>query len=317
MKTILVTGSSGFVGSAVCRGLELRGCRVIRAVRRNAKPDDEAACIGDIDSKTEWTAALNRVDAVVHLAARVHQMRDNAVEPLAEFRKVNVEGTCRLAESAARAGVKRLVFMSSIKVNGDNTDGVGPFTEKDLPRPVDAYGQSKWEAEQLLWEISHRTGMEVVILRLPLVYGPEVKANFFKLVRHVARGLPLPFGSIRNRRSLLNLTNLVDAMACCLEHRAASGETFLVNDGEDVSTPELVRRIARAFDRPARLVPVPVWMMLLVGRVTGRLEQVKRFSGSLQIDSSRIRTKLGWTPPCMMEEELGRVAQWYLRHESV
>jgi nucleoside-diphosphate-sugar epimerase len=315
---IFVTGATGFVGSAVCRGLELRGSSVLRAVRRQVRPDDAAVVVGDIDSKTEWAEkALNRVDAVVHLAARVHQMRDTAADPLAEFRKVNVEGARRLAEAAAVAGVKRFVFVSSIKVNGEMTDGGRPFTEMDLPHPVDAYGISKWEAEQTLLEIGRRTGMEVVILRLPLVYGPGVKANFLKLIKHIDRGLPLPFGCIRNQRSLLGLANLVNIICCCLDHQAAAGETFLASDGDDVSTPELVRRIARAFGRPARLVPMPVWMMQLGGRAAGRPEQVMRLCGSLQIDSSKIRQKLGWTPVCTMEEELRGVAEWYSGRNSI
>jgi nucleoside-diphosphate-sugar epimerase len=314
---ILVTGSSGFVGSALCRGLELRGGSVLRAVLRHAKPDDAAVVVGDIDSKTEWAEALNSVDAVVHLAARVHQIRDTAADPMSEFRKVNVEGTRRLAEAAACAGVKRFVFLSSIKVNGEMTDGVGAFTETDLPHPTDAYGVSKWEAEQILREVGQRTGMEAVILRLPLIYGPEVKANFLKLVRHIERGRPLPFGCIRNQRSLLGLSNLVDIICCCLGHQAAAGETFLASDGDDVSTPELVRRIAGVFGRPARLVPMPVWMMKLGGRVAGRSDQVKRLCGSLRIDSSKIRRKLGWTPVCTMEEELRRVAEWYSGRNGV
>lgn len=313
---ILVTGSSGFVGSAVCRGLELRGSSVLRGVRQQAKPDDAAFVVGDIDSKTEWAEALNGVDAVVHLASRVHQMRDTATDPLAEFRKVNVEGTRRLADVAASAGVRRFVFLSSIKVNGEMTDGAGSFSEKDLPHPVDAYGVSKWEAEQALLDIEQRTGMAVVIIRLPLIYGPGVKANFLKLIQAVERGIPLPLGCIRNQRSLLGITNLVDMICCCLEHQAAGGETFLVSDGDEVSTPELVRRIAMAFGRPARLINVPVWLMKLGGRLTGRAGQVQRLCGSLQIDTSKVRQKLGWKPVCTMNEELRRVAEWYMREDG-
>ena len=307
---ILVTGSSGFVGSAVCRELELRGSSVLRAVRRHAEPNDAAVVVGDINSKTEWTEALKRVYAVVHLAARVHQMRDTADDPLEEFRRVNVEGTRRLAEEAVRTGVKRFVFLSSIKVNGEMTDGVGPFTETDLPHPVDAYGISKWETEQILREIGRRTGMEVVILRLPLIYGPGVKANFLKLIQHIERGLPLPFGRIQNQRSLLGLRNLVDLICCCIEHPSAAGEIFLASDGDDVSTPELVRRIARALGKPVRLLPVPVWMMGLCGRVTGKSDQLRRLCGSLQIDSLKVRQVLSWTPPYSISEELARVAAW-------
>ncbi|MCL5406802.1 MAG: SDR family oxidoreductase [Deltaproteobacteria bacterium] len=267
--------------------------------------------VGDIGPNTDWTAAFRGVDAVVHLAARVHMMRDRAADPLVEFRRVNVEGTRRLANSAAKAGVKRFLFLSSAKVNGEWTgNGKGPFSETDCPRPEDAYGLSKWEAEQALREVERQTGIEVAIIRPPLIYGPGVKANFLNLVRLVERGLPLPLGGIRNRRSLLGLFNLADLICRCLENPAAAGETFLASDGDDVSSPELCRRIAKALDRRTRLFPVPEWMMRAVGAATGKSEELRRLCGSLQIDSSKVRRVLDWTPPSTMAEELSRVAAW-------
>ena len=238
-------------------------------------------------------------------------MQDPANDPLREFRKVNVEGARRLAQAAAQVGVKRFIFLSSVKVNGEFTKkGEGPFTEADVPHPEDAYGVSKWEAEQVLRDIGQRTGLELVIIRPALVYGPGVKANFLNLIKLIERGIPLPFSGIRNQRSFLSLANLVDLIYCCVENSAASGETFLASDGDDVSTPELVRRIARALGKPARLMPVPPWLMRLGGAVSGKSKQVKRLCGSLQVDSSKVQRVLGWTPPSSMAEELARVAAW-------
>jgi|SRR5208337_1167247 len=327
---ILVTGSEGFVGSQLCRELLRRGSSVLAARRagREGRTAEEKEIsqrgtkaqetphlhtigLGDIGPDTDWSAALSGMDAVVHLAARVHMMKETAADPLAEFRMVNVAGTRRLAEAAAQAGVKRLVFLSSVKVNGEATGkGREPFREGDPPRPEDDYGVSKWEAEQTLRETERQTGIEVVIIRPPLIYGPAVKANFLNLIRLIERGMPLPFGGIRNQRSLLGLTNVVDLICCCLEHPAAAGETFLASDGDDVSTPELVCRIARSLDKPARLLQVPEWLINLGGKVTGKSNEAKRLCGSLQIDSSKVRLVLGWTPPCTMAEELRRVAAW-------
>lgn len=238
-------------------------------------------------------------------------MQDTAADPLAGFRRVNVEGTRRLAIAAAGAGVKRFVFLSSVKVNGEATHKRQRlFRETDPAHPEDPYGVSKWEPEQALREIEQQTGMEVAIIRPPLIYEPAVKANFLSLVRIIERGMLLPFGGIHYKRSLLSLTNLVDLICCCLEHPAADGETFLASDGDDVSTPELVRRIAGAVGKSARLIPVPEWVMKLGGAVTGKSTQVKRLCSSLQIDSSKVRRVLGWLPPCSMTEELARVAAW-------
>lgn len=309
-KRLLVTGANGFVGRRLCLRAEEQGW-VIRPTSR-LKMGGENNVIGDIASNAEWSDALKGVDSVVHLAACLHQKRGSWTHELTRFRQVNVEGSRRLAETAAKMGVKRFLFLSSIKVNGEKTgDGNRPFTESDTPAPEDAYAVSKWEAENVLWEIEKKSSMEVVVIRPPLIYGPGVKANFLKLMELVDRGIPLPFGGIRNRRSLLSLTNLVDLIYRCLEHPEAAGQMFLASDGEDVSTPELARRIAKALGRPARLLPVPEWLMKLGGTITGKSAEVKRLCGSLQIDSSKARRLLGWTPPCAMNEELGRIAGWW------
>ncbi|MGC8495189.1 MAG: UDP-glucose 4-epimerase family protein [Syntrophobacteraceae bacterium] len=329
-RTILVTGASGFIGSHLCCELLRRGSSVLAANRaesqqktawENLTPDarlggmnplySSTVSVGEIGPQTDWSCAFTGVDAAVHLAARVHIMRDSVAEPLLQFRKVNVEGTRRLANAAAEAGVKRFVFLSSIKVHGESTgNGRGPFCESDPPHPEDNYGLSKLEAERALREVERETGMEVTIIRPPLVYGPGVKANFLNLVRLVERGMPLPLRGVRNQRSLLGLTNIVDLICRCLEHPGAAGETFLASDGEDVSTPELVRRIAKALRKNARLISVPEWLMRAGSAVTGRSKEFGRICGSLQIDSSRVRRLLDWVPPSTMPEELSRLAAW-------
>lgn len=253
-------------------------------------------------SQTDWRAALIGCDAVVHLAARVHVMHDTAANPSALYRATNTDATLNLARQAAQAGVKRFVFVSSIKVNGEGRDAA--YRETDAPVPEDAYAISKWEAEQGLWQIAQETGLEVVVLRPPLVYGPGVKANFRRLLDTVARGWPLPLAAIGNRRSLLYLGNFVDVIRLCVEHPAAAGQTFLVDDGRPVSTPELVRAVAHAMGRPVRLLAIPVGMLEFAGALLGKRAAVARLTGSLWLDSSLIRTCLGWTPPYSMEAGL-------------
>ncbi len=268
---------------------------------------------GEIDRQFDadaWIKVMRGADLAIHLAARVHIMEDTASNPIDAFRQANLMGTERLVRIAAKSGIRRFIFLSTIKVNGERTNDK-PFMESDAPDPRDAYAISKWEAELVLNEVGRRTGIEVVIIRPPLIYGPGVKANFFKMIQLIERGMPLPFGGIHNQRSLLSLTNLVDLIRCCLEHPAAAGETFMVSDRDDVSTPELVHRIARALGKPARLFSVPEWMAKFGGRVAGKSNQVKRLYSSLQIDSSKVRRVLGWMPPCSMSEELAHVAAWY------
>ncbi len=298
---ILVTGANGFVGRALCGHLGTLGQVVVSAVRRASGLADEVV-VGDIDDATDWTAALRGCDAVVHLVARVHVMDDTAQNSLALYRATNVEATLNLARQAAAAGVKRFVFISTIKVNGEGRDAA--YRETDVAAPGDAYAMSKWEAEQGLQRIARETGLEIVILRPPLVYGPGVKANFLRLMRIVGRGWPLPLGAIRNRRSLLYLGNFVDAIGLCVEHPAAAGQTFLLDDGEAVSTPELVRALANAMGRPVRLLLVPVGVLELAGALLGKRAAVARLTGSLFVDSSAIRSRLGWVPSYTLRQGL-------------
>jgi UDP-glucose 4-epimerase len=307
---ILITGANGFVGRALAAELLRCGHAVRGALRRRADSPPmegiEPVVVGAIDAESDWGAALAACHGVVHLAARVHVMDDTASDPLAAFREVNVAGTLNLARQAARSGVKRFVFVSTVKVNGEGRDA--PYRETDAAAPEDAYAMSKWEAEQGLRQIERETGMEVVVLRPPLVYGPGVKANFQRLLQLVRRGWPLPLGAIRNRRSLLYLGNLVDAIRLCVEHPAAAGQTFLLDDGEPVSTPELIRALARAMGRPARLLAVPVGVFEFAGALLGKRASVARLTGSLWVDGTAIRTRLGWAPPFSMAEGLALTA---------
>ena len=298
---VLVTGATGFVGSALCGQLRAAGHTVIAAVRRSSGLPDEVA-IGEMSSSTNWRTGLAGCDTVIHLAARVHVMNDTAQDPLALYRATNTEATLNLARQAAQAGVKRFVFISTVKVNGEGRGAA--YRETDVPAPEDAYAISKWEAEQGLQRIARETGLEVVILRPPLVYGPGVKANFLRLMKTIQRGWPLPLGAIHNRRSLLYLGNFVDAIRLCVEHPAAAGQTFLLDDGQAVSTPELIRAVARAMGRPPRLLAVPVGVLAFVGALLGKRAAVTRLTGSLHVDGSAIRSRLGWTPPYSMEAGL-------------
>lgn len=297
----LVTGATGFIGNALCKHLSAHGHQVIRAVRRDATLSGDIL-FSQIDGATDWAEALTGCDVVVHLAARVHVMDDTVQDPLALYRAINTEATLNLARQAAQAGVKRFVYVSSIKVNGEGRDT--PYRETDAAAPEDAYAISKWEAERGLARIAADTALEVVILRPPLVYGPGVKANFQQLLRMVERGWPLPLGVIRNRRSLLYLGNFVDAIRVCIEHPAAAGQTFLLDDGQAVSTPELIRALSHAMGRPARLLAVPVTVLELAGTLLGKRAAVARLMGSLYVDSSAIRARLGWMPPYTLQQGL-------------
>jgi len=312
LNSVLITGAGGFIGNALCakilaEGWQVRGTfRSESGVNRLAGGVD-AVSIGSIDSDTKWNDALAGIDTVVHLAARVHVMDDSSSDPLTEYRKVNVEGTKCLAIAAAKAGIKRFVYISSVKVNGKGK--AAAYTEDDEEAPVDPYGVSKWEAEQELHKISDTTGIEVVILRPPLVYGPGVKANFLQLFKIVERGIPLPLSNIKNRRSFIYLGNLIDAIITCMTNPNAAGKTYLVSDGEDVSTPELIRRIGAASGRRALLLPFPVWIMRMAGRITGKYDEVERLVGSLTVDISKICKELEWKPPYAMEHGLRETAK--------
>ena len=304
----LVTGANGFVGHAVWQRLNaMSGVQAVGSVRRAAAFTDTGASVvafGDLSAQTDWSEALAGVEAVVHAAARVHVMDDAATDPLAECRRVNVQGALHLARQAAAAGVRRFVFISSIKVNGESTLPGQPFTADDVPAPQDPYGVSKMEAEQGLRELAAETGMEVGIIRSPLVYGPGVKANFAALMRAVQRGWPLPLGAVHNQRSLVALDNLVDFIVTCITHPQAANQTFLVSDGQDLSTTELVRGMAQAAGVSARLLPVPVWALQAGASLLGKADVVQRLCGNLQVDISKARRLLGWVPPMSVEEGL-------------
>lgn len=312
---ILVTGANGYVGRAVVMRLvqDCPSAAVIAAVRRQVAEWPQGCrqeLIGDIDHLTDWTQALRGADVVVHCAARVHVMNETSADPIAEFRKVNVDGTANLARQAVASGVRRLVYLSSVKVNGESTESQRPFTAEDQPFPQDPYGVSKFEAEQVLRQTAAETGLEVVIIRPPLVYGPGVKANFAAMMRWLVRGIPLPLAAITfNRRSLVALDNLVDLIVTCLHHPAAAHQTFMVSDGRDLSSAELLRCLGDALDSPARLVHVPP-MWLQVGAAMLRKQGVySRLCGSLHVDISKTCRLLDWCPPLSVEEGLRRAAK--------
>ncbi|MGA0571658.1 UDP-glucose 4-epimerase family protein [Variovorax sp. VNK109] len=298
---ILVTGATGFVGKALSNRLREDPTNTVVETSRSRKGPELAG-------GTDWSGLLAHVDCVVHAAARVHVMKESAADPLAEFRRVNVDGTLALARQAAKCGVRRFVFVSSVKVNGESTLPGRPFRETDVPAPQDSYGYSKHEAESALRELAGRTGIELVIVRPPLVYGPGVKGNFAALMRAVRRGWPLPLGAVNNQRSLVALDNLVDLLALCAVHPKAANETFMVSDGQDLSTTELVRGIAEAIARPARLIPVPPLLLRVGGAMAGRGEAVQRLCGNLQVDIGKAESVLSWTPQVAVAEGLRRAA---------
>lgn len=305
---ILVTGATGFVGRALLQRLatEQRPCSALSRSATAVPGADHTCTVPDQADDDALRAACHQVDAVVHLAARVHVMRETTLDPLAEFRRVNVSGTLALARAAAAAGVRRFLFLSSVKVNGEGTAPGQPYRETDQPTTTDPYGLSKLEAEQGLLELAASAEMEIVVLRLPLVYGPGVRANFRSLMAAVRRGIPLPLGAIDNRRSMVGLDNLTDVIFRCLDHPRAAGETFLVSDGDDLSTPDLVRRLARAMNRRPRLITVPVPILAAGATLLGRREVVRRLTDSLQVDITKARTLLDWSPPCTVDEQLQR-----------
>lgn len=308
---LFITGANGFVGrilvaESIQRDLQVKG---VTRVSCELSAGVETVTVGAIDGETAWTNTLKDVNAVIHLAARVHVMKEATADPLAEFLKVNVQGTENLARQAAQAGVKRLVYVSSIKVNGEETSCQREYIEQDTPMPQDPYAISKWEAEQALHRVAAETGLEVVIVRPPLVYGPNVKGNFAQMLKVLANGIPLPLASVHNLRSLVYVGNLVDALILCATHPAAAGQTYLVSDGEDVSTPDLLRQLGSAMGHPARLLPCPPALLKLVGRLVGRSDQIDRLLGSLRIDSNKIRRELDWTPPYSLQQGLQATAE--------
>ncbi|MHC8378101.1 UDP-glucose 4-epimerase family protein [Pseudomonas sp. MDT1-16] len=315
-KTFLVTGGSGFVGRALITQLALiPGSTVIAPVRNvvtNFPDGVRSIPFTNLDAVFNWNDALKGVDVVVHSAARVHVMNDVSADPLIAFRKVNVDGTLNLARQAAAAGVRRLIYISSIKVNGAGATGGEAYTADDTPAPVDPYGISKLEAELALQALAISSGMEVVIIRPVLVYGPGVKANFLSMMRWLYRGVPLPFGAVHNHRSLVAIDNLVDFIVTCSDHPAAANQVFLVSDGEDVSTTQLLRKLAGALGKPAVLLPIPAWLMSGAAALLGRRALSDRILGSLQVDISKNRQLLGWTPPVTLDKALSLTAQHFL-----
>ena len=310
---VLVTGATGFIGQALCERLSAAGHDVRAAVRTPGaeSPDTwDTVAVGDIGSRTVWDDALPGIDTVIHAAARVHVMRDTA-DASALFFETNTSGTRRLAEACAAHGVRRLIFVSSIKVNGEGRQQ--PYTAEDIPDPQDAYGRSKLEAERALMSVAHSAGLEAVIVRLPLVYGPRVRANFLRLLRWVDRQIPLPLARVRNLRSLVSLANVCSFLEHVLDHPGAAGRVWLVADGEDISTPDLVRRVAHLMKRKSRLLKVPVWALHAAGVLTGRSAEISRLCGSLRLDVTPARIQLGWSPPYSMDACLAQTVEWYLR----
>ena len=311
MHKILVTGANGFVGASLCETLREREIPFVGAVRKmTAQSQFE---VGELNDATNWIKALSGCDVVIHLAARVHVMDDKSTDPLKDFRAVNVAATLNLARQAVQCGVKRFIFVSSVKVNGEETTGK-PFTAFDKPAPVDPYGQSKLEAEIALIELSRITGLEVVIIRPPLVYGPGVLANFLRLMRLVKMGMPLPLGSIDNRRSMVALDNLIDLLITCTDHSAAKGQIFMVSDDNDVGISELLRMLADAMRKRIILLPVPIRIITGAARLIGKSAMANRLLGSLQVDISHTKSVLGWKPVVTMQESINKTVAHFLAH---
>jgi len=313
---VLITGANGFVGHALCAGLvnqdwSIRG--VIRSGKHVARlpAGIDIVQIESIGPDTDWSQALENIETVVHLASRVHFIEEMADDPLSAFRYVNTAGSEHLARAAAKAGVRRLVYVSSIKVNGERTISA-PFTEHDEPAPEDPYAVSKWEAEQVLKRISSETGLEIVVVRPPLVYGPGVKGNFLRLMQWVDKGIPLPLSMVRNRRSLIGLDNFVDVLVQCVQHPRASGQTFLVADDVNLSTPELLKHVAEALGRRVKLFPFPPPLLRLGAKLLGMGDISNRLCGSLVVDSSKVNNLLNWHPPVSVRDGLQQTARWYL-----
>ncbi len=317
---VLLTGATGFVGRGVLEAFaaipELHLAVAVRSRLSGEFPGVEVHSIDGLSATQDWTSALAGVDVVVHAAARVHVMRETAGDPLAEFRAVNVEGTLNLARQAAAAGVRRFIFISSIKVNGESTPPGRPFRAEDVPAPADPYGQSKLEAERALSRLAEERAMEWVVIRPPLIYGPGVGANFASLMRAVQRQLPLPFARVRNQRSLVARDNLVDLLRVCLEHERAANQIFLVSDDHDLSSAELCRHLAMALGVRPRLLPVPVALLQGLAALFGRGAQAQRVLGSLQVDIGKTRELLGWRPPVSVDQALAATARWYRESRS-
>jgi nucleoside-diphosphate-sugar epimerase len=315
-EKILVTGSNGFIGHPLCLELLKQGWQVRGSVhaQRGLKLIEDQTVSGPIDGKTVWHHSLQGIDRVIHLAARVHVMKDTATDPLAAFLTVNFHGAVNLARQAAECGVKRFIYLSTVKVNGESSQF--PFRESDPPHPRDAYAISKYRAELALGEIGRETGLETVIIRPPLVYGPGVKANFLRLLQWVDKGLPLPLASVQNRRSLVSINNLIDFICCCLVHPTAGGQTYFVSDGSDLSTPDLLKNIASAMGKSPRLFSCPLAILRLFGGLVGYSAEFNRLCSSLRINIDKADKELGWQPPYAVSQGVKRTVQWYLREHQ-
>ncbi|ONN67086.1 SDR family oxidoreductase [Herbaspirillum sp. VT-16-41] len=316
MKRIAITGANGFVGKALCRRLKEEGNfvrAIIRASNGLSRGDvDELCVIGDIDAPVEWSALLSGVDVVIHLAARAHILKECSDDPLSAFRAVNTDATLRLGDAAQSVGVKRFVFLSSIGVNGTSTLGRS-FSELDTPSPASDYAISKWEAEQGLFQLCSMGGMELVVIRPPLIYGPGAPGNFRVMLDWLNKGIPLPLGAVHNKRSLVGITNLADLITVCISHADAAGQVFLAGDGQDVSTSELLRLLGAAIGKPARLVPLPASMLQFGARMLGKSDLSTRLLSSLQVDISKAKTLLNWHPPVGLEAGLRDTAAAYMQ----
>lgn len=311
---VLLTGASGFVGRAIAQRLALEGFQtnsILRSYNSEVSKYGKVSVVTDFRDELSWQKSIGEAKVVIHCAARVHVMNDRSSDPLAQYRAVNVEGTLALARQAAIAGVKRFIFLSSIKVNGEATVQGNAYRPDQKPEPQDPYGISKMEAEEELKSLAKDSGLEVTIIRPVLIYGPGVKANFHSLMGLLSRGLPLPLGAIPNKRSLVALDNLVDLVMTCIDHPAAANETFLVSDGEDLSTSDLLYRLGLALGRPSRLIPIPVGLLQLGAGLIGKKALAQRLCGSLQVDITKTRTLLGWTPVISVDEALRKTARHF------
>jgi nucleoside-diphosphate-sugar epimerase len=310
MKKILITGCTGFVGKALFDSLKNTEFQINIAYRNNksiSTENIESFEVGEIDSKTDWSKALKKTDCVIHCAGRAHVFKELKNESLDIYRRINVEGTINLAEQAAANGVRRFIFLSSVKVNGERTVESSCFKYDDTPKPVDAYSISKWEAEKGLQEISKKTGLEIVIIRAPLIYGPGVKGNLKRLIKLVKSGIPLPLGLVKNHRSLIGIDNLIDIIIKCISHPKAARKTFLVCDGEDVSTSNLLKLIASSMGRSVIIFPIPLFLLKFFGFILRRDSEVERLTGSLQIDNSFIKKTLNWKPKVNLEVGISKM----------
>ena len=324
MKKILITGASGFIGQSLIKNFSKFDKPIRGTVRSNASlfsnTEIEYVSVKDINNKTNWNESLINIDCVIHCAGRAHNMKiKNEQDHQKIYRSINVDGTKQLAEQAAKAKIRRLIFLSSIKVNGENTANYDIdktlnekniiFSHKDLANPQDTYAESKLEAEKALWKISSKTGLEVVVIRLPLVYGYGAKGNLARLIKLIKLGIPLPLSLAKNQRSMVGIDNLVDLLTCCIDHPEAGGKTFLASDGKDLSTPELIKLIALSMGKKAKLFPLPIFMLKFLALVFGRSEEINRFVGSLRVDNSYTKEILSWAPPISVEEGVRRMIQ--------